>query len=78
MNTTDHDLLLRIDEKVAQMHKSLFGNGKPGLVERTEVLESSRAFVLGAAKAVGIFVGTTLTVCGVVIGIMRIVNQVGG
>lgn len=72
MNATDHDLLMRIDERVYNMHKSLFGNGQPGELalhdERITFLERSRERVIGAAwlgiKAFGAIAATVGTIAG--------------
>ena len=37
---TDHDLLVRIDERVDQMHKALYGNGQPGLLMNFATLQA--------------------------------------
>lgn len=36
---TDHELLLRIDERTELMHGLLFGNGQPGLLTRVAQIE---------------------------------------
>jgi hypothetical protein len=36
------ELLIRIDERVGELHKTVKGNGKAGLEERVEDLESHR------------------------------------
>ena len=33
------ELLVRLDERTAQTHKALFGNGQPGIIHRVTVLQ---------------------------------------
>jgi hypothetical protein len=48
---SDHDLLIRIDERIEKMHKELLGNGRPGRMElvegRVTDLEAGRNRALG-------------------------------
>ena len=42
MTKEDRDMLIRVDERVTEMHKKLFGNGQPGLVEEFEVVKNNQ------------------------------------
>jgi hypothetical protein len=44
----DHDLLIRIDERVEAIHRAIYGgNNAPGLLERVDKLEAWRNRILG-------------------------------
>jgi len=47
MDTTDRALLERLDERTERIIKVLEGNGKAGLVDRVDNLESDRDKVKG-------------------------------
>ena len=44
---SDRELLIRIDERVADLHIIVKGNGSPGLVERVDSLEADRDKIKG-------------------------------
>ena len=43
MTPSDHDILVRMDTQVGEMHKWCFGNGRPGADERLTTLETQFA-----------------------------------
>jgi hypothetical protein len=42
MVNEDKELLVRIDERVGQLHHAVFGNGRPGLNSRVETIEQNQ------------------------------------
>ena len=53
-----HDVFIQGEGKIKVINKSLFGNGKPGLIERVEKIEELLAKVEGGkivVKEMGIF-----------------------
>lgn len=50
MTAKDREMLIRIDEKTTEMHKVLFGNGQPGLVEKFGVVEHNQVTCLTTMK----------------------------
>ena len=47
----DHDLLVRIDERVEAIHAAVFGNGQPGLSTRVAQLEGKETKVAAKGAA---------------------------
>ena len=39
MSNQDHDILIAIASKVNELHKVMFGNGRPGLAARVDKME---------------------------------------
>ena len=48
----DHDILIRVDSQIEDIHRRLFGNGQPGQIEKlanlTSKLEDFKNRFLGA------------------------------
>lgn len=61
MPDSDHDLLIRIDERIEKMHKELLGNGRPGRVDvvegRVDALEAAKNRTIGWIAGAGATVG---------------------
>jgi hypothetical protein len=47
---SDHDLLVRVDERLRDVHEIVKGNGKMGLIDRVDSLERSRDETRGVVK----------------------------
>jgi len=50
MTKDDREMLIRIDVKTAEMHKVLFGNGKPGLCEDFKEVQNNQKHCLESQK----------------------------
>jgi hypothetical protein len=60
----DRERLARIDDRTAQMHKAIFGNGRAGLIERMDVLETRQEECPARRRnwlAIGAFVVSVVT-----------------
>lgn len=62
------ELLVRIDEKVGQMHKAIYGNGRIGLEDRVDALEQERDEKKGQLRGLAILGGG-----GGIIGILSFI-----
>lgn len=68
MTKDERDLLIRIDERLKEMHediagfnKNLHGNGQPGLLQRVQALEDFHKNESGFFKRYGGFLGWVIT-----------------
>lgn len=59
----DHDLLIRIDEKVDALYKAVMGDEQPGLIQKVSALEQFKGKVVAVGSLIGLAVsafGATL------------------
>jgi len=70
---SDHDLLVRIDSRVANLEKTLLGNGQPGWCQarlvRIEAIESAQARTSSVVTFIGWIVGILATAASAVVAV---------
>ena len=73
MSAEDHDLLVRIDERVERLEKTLLGNGQPGWCQarlvRIEAIESAQARTSSVVTFIGWIVGIRATAASAVVAV---------
>lgn len=62
--TAQETLMAGVREDVSEIKEHLLGNGKPGLTQRIDSLESTRRILRSWGKAVGWAIATGLTALG--------------
>jgi hypothetical protein len=50
MKKEEIEMLIRVDERTADMHKVLFGNGQPGLCKRFDKVENNQQNCINQRK----------------------------
>lgn len=78
---SDHDLLIRIDAKVSDLHETVKGkDGKLGLEQRVDTLESERDILKGRTDALKVlsYSGAGGGIIGALAGIYHFFQHLGG